>query len=749
VTLEIAPVLGPIGSLTDQACSYAELGFEVFPANPRDKTPLTSQLSATTDLDTIEAWWSEWPEALIGHRISPLHLLLDVDPRHNGMSTWRALKAEMPVFTTRTHRSGRGDGGGHIWFQRPGEHVSVAKLDAWAQERGHGHAITDDDGNELRWSAGIDLLRHEHRYTILPPSLHPETRQPYQWTPGKGFTLEPAPMPQLLCDLLVRAEGDLLAASGGRLAARDLDVVHSIADWFCATFTWRRLLQHHDWILISGNGDSDGSRWRHPEASAPHSATINHGCLFVYSPNTPFEPTAPGDVHGYTLFRAYAALEHQGQLDEAGRAARKLKDSTSSLELVAPTPAGNGTATSPNGNRPGRRVDLTWAATIDPKRVKWCWNERIALGTIALLAGPEGLGKSTVGYWLAARVSRGELPGEHFGTPKVVLVCATEDSWAHTIVPRLMAAGADLSRVARIEVHTEEELTIPLSLPVDLVELDHVATEVGAALLLLDPLMSRLDAGLDTHRDGEVRRALEPLASIADGTGMSILGLIHHNKSGSSDPLQLVMASKAFTAVARSVQTVIKDPDDETGLRRMFGTVKNNLGRGDLPTLPFVIESWSYDTDDGPGSTGKIVWGEEVAETIADALARSFQDPEQRTALDEAAAWLNEYMILHGPKVFSGDAKSAGRAAGHSQRTVERAPRKLGLDIVKEGFPARVYWVRSPGPSNGHPVTVIGGAEEDRSFDPEESEPWCRFGAGTALCLNGDDCPNPNHRRSS
>lgn len=332
MTIEIAPVLGPIGSLADQACSYAELGMEIFPANQRDKTPLTSQLSATTDLDTIEAWWSQWPEALIGHRISPLHLLLDVDPRHNGMSTWKALKAEMGTFTTRTHRSGRGDGGGHIWFQRPSEHIGVARLDAWAQEHNVGHAITDNDGNELRWSAGIDLLQHDHRYTILPPSLHPETRQPYQWTRGKGFTLEPAPMPQLLCDLLVRDESPPQAHT----TPRDLDVVHSIADWFCVTFTWRRLLEHHDWVLISGDGDSDGSRWRHPEASAPHSATITHGCLFVYSPNTPFEPTAPGDVHGYTLFRAYATLEHQGQLDAAGRAARKLKDSTSSLKLVAP-----------------------------------------------------------------------------------------------------------------------------------------------------------------------------------------------------------------------------------------------------------------------------------------------------------------------------------------------------------------------------------------------------------------------------
>ena len=104
-------MLGPIGSLVDHACGYASLGLEIFPANPVDKTPLISQYQATCDLDTIEAWWQRWPAALVAHRVSALHVVLDIDPRHNGDATWVALKArtEMPV--TRAHLSGRGDGG--------------------------------------------------------------------------------------------------------------------------------------------------------------------------------------------------------------------------------------------------------------------------------------------------------------------------------------------------------------------------------------------------------------------------------------------------------------------------------------------------------------------------------------------------------------------------------------------------------------------------------------------------------------
>ena len=53
------------------------------------------------------------------------------------------------------------------------------------------------------------------------------------------------------------------------------------------------------------------------------SATVRHGCLFVYSTNTPLDITEAGDAHGYTRFRAYAVLDHGGDLSAAARALRE------------------------------------------------------------------------------------------------------------------------------------------------------------------------------------------------------------------------------------------------------------------------------------------------------------------------------------------------------------------------------------------------------------------------------------------
>ena len=79
--------------------------------------------------------------------------------------------------------------------------------------------------------------------------------------------------------------------------------------------------------------------------------------------------------------------------------------------------------------------------------MRWLWTDRLALGTLALLAGREGLGKSILAYTVAAMITRGMLPGEHIGTPRAVLIAAIEDSWSRTIVPRLIAADADLDLV--------------------------------------------------------------------------------------------------------------------------------------------------------------------------------------------------------------------------------------------------------------------------------------------------------------
>lgn len=343
---------------------------------------------------------------------------------------------------------------------------------------------------------------------------------------------------------------------------------------------------------------------------------------------------------------------------------------------------------------PARHMVVTPASSIRPRPVHWLWSQRIALGTMALLGGREGVGKSTVGYTIAADITRGRLEGRYTGVPKSVLVAATEDSWEHTIVPRLMAAGADLDRVFRTEVvKVDTGVYIGLQLPRDLGTLGEAVTKTDSVLVLLDPLMSRLDSQLDSHKDSEVRIALEPLVRMADETGAAVLGLIHVNKSTSTDPLTTLMASRAFAAVARSVLFVMTDPDDDTEQIRLLGQPKNNLGRTDLPTLTFSIDSAKVlDTDDGEVWTGRLNWIGEREVSIREALESASETSDARSATGEAAEWLRDHLTSLGGTDDSASIKAAGARAGHALSTLKRARTRIKVKAESCGFPRRTFW---------------------------------------------------------
>ena len=340
---------------------------------------------------------------------------------------------------------------------------------------------------------------------------------------------------------------------------------------------------------------------------------------------------------------------------------------------------------------PERQIRLTPASAIIPRPVRWLWDDRVALGTLCLLAGREGIGKSTVAFTIASQITRGQLKGVYFGEPRAVIVAATEDSWSHTIVPRLIGAGADLDLVFRCDVTVMDGLETSLVLPSDLAELEQNVLKVNAAVILLDPLMSRLSAKFDSHKDAEVRLALEPLVALADRCHAAIMGLIHVNKSAGHDALNLLMGSRAFGAVARSVLFAMASPEAED--IKLLGQPKNNLGRSDLPTLTYRIDGVKVaDHPEGEIWTGKVEWIGQTDLSITEALAASGEDPDSRNATKEAVEWLDDYLKSVGGCAASGAVKDNGKAVGHSVRTLDRARKQLKITVESSGFPRQTFW---------------------------------------------------------
>jgi integrase len=222
-----------------------------------------------------------------------------------------------------------------------------------------------------------------------------------------------------------------------------------------------------------------------------------------------------------------------------------------------------------------RTVKFTKASSIIAACVDWLWHLRVPVGMFGLLGCREGIGKSLTLIDMTAQITRGRLKGKYIGKPRNVMISASEDSWSHIIVPRLMAAGADLDRVERVEIETVVGLA-ELSLPKDLDGLKQNlisrADDDQVVLFIMDPLLSTLEGRLDTHKDAQVRTPLHPLVALADETGMSIIGIIHVNKSQGTDPLNTLMGSRAFSAVSRFVLFAIEDPQDES--KTLLGQVE-------------------------------------------------------------------------------------------------------------------------------------------------------------------------------
>lgn len=649
-------------------------------------------------------WAEQRPDGNVGLRLAENLLGIDVDG-YDGKAGSRTLArleqqlGELPATWISTSRT---DGSGIRFFLVP-----VGR--SWPGVIKAQH----DDGTNTE---GIETVHKGHRYAVCWPSVHPEGRQ-YVWLDPSGKSADGPPKAEELPELpaawlqyLDRGEeskvskADLTAdqtrqwlgslddhepcqrmrAERARVAeALSQDSRHDAARTLTGLLI-RLGEKGHRGVpsalavarsafldRVTGPGQERGEG----EALSEWARMVDGGVRLVLG-----DPSFPPST-SCSCPADYLSVDG-GIVDTAtGEVTGPVDDLPQVSEQPAPqvTPA------------PLRRLKVTRASEMQVRPVHWFWKDRLPIGSLALIAGREGIGKSTVSYQLAADVTRGKLEGRYLDQPRSVVIAATEDSWEHTIVPRLMGAGADLARVLRVDVITSDGYDSTLSMPRDLPALEQLVMQEEVALILLDPLMSRLDSKLDTHKDAEVRQALEPLTALADRTGSAILGLIHVNKSQSADPLTLIMGSKAFPAVARAVLFVMKDPEDDS--LRLLGQEKNNLGRDDLPTLTFRIESAHVaDTPEGPVTTARVAWQGESSQSISEAL-QSAGEGEARSATNEAGEWLLDYLSSQGGEADSADIKREGAKRGHSQDALKRARTRLKVKSESYGFPRQTKWV--------------------------------------------------------
>ncbi|MCE3555137.1 AAA family ATPase [Pseudonocardia sp. RS11V-5] len=328
------------------------------------------------------------------------------------------------------------------------------------------------------------------------------------------------------------------------------------------------------------------------------------------------------------------------------------------------------------GGRAGRQRCLrrTPASAVTMRRLRWLWSHRIVLGGLTLLAGREGLGKSTVAVDLVAQVTRGELAGEFRGEPKYVIYVNSEDARDSTIVPRLAAAGADLNRVVFLDAVTPSDDESPLVLPHDTKLLTEEIEELGAALVVLDAATSVLDSALDGDRDRQMRRGLEPISKLAADTGAAVVGIVHFGKRESADTGKLILGSIAWSQVARSVLAVARDEDTH---QLVISSTKANLAPGDAPSLAVTLVPAAVDTPDGTTQVARVQWHGETTQRAEELLAAG-PEGDDRSLIAEAVTWLLGYLAdeKRAGSAGAGEILRAAKADGFNERLLQRARKR-------------------------------------------------------------------------
>lgn len=348
---------------------------------------------------------------------------------------------------------------------------------------------------------------------------------------------------------------------------------------------------------------------------------------------------------------------------------------------------------------------LTKASEVQPEPVRWAWEGRAALGALNFTVGEPKLGKSTLALEIIARLSRGQLAGDLYGTPAVAIVASAEDSRSRTIVPRLCAAGADLERVIFVEVR-RDGLLGDLAFPEDIEALERAAVKSKAATILVDPLMAHIGATIDSHRDHHVRRALAPLARLADSTGAAVLAIGHLNKGPTAHLFAAIGGSIGLSAAARSILLVTRDPDEEEeGPSRVIVHAACNLAP-EATTLRFAVEAREIvGSAEEPIKTSGIAWHGEAAKIgVRDVLT---EDPDADPGKIAEAIEFLRVELADGPV----EAKLVYKGAGAlliADRTLREAKSRLRVQGRKDGFERGWVWAL-PDPK--------GPDSESRPFD--------------------------------
>jgi hypothetical protein len=355
---------------------------------------------------------------------------------------------------------------------------------------------------------------------------------------------------------------------------------------------------------------------------------------------------------------------------------------------------------------------------VKSEEVQWLWERRIPLGKLTLLEGDPDWGKSAITMDLAARVTTSRPmphdtidhvepldalePLDHLGG---VVILNAEDGLGDTIRPRLEAAGADLTKVLALPPMKDDNI---VSIPDDISLIEKAIERVSAVVLIIDPLSAFMRG--DPNKDSDVRKALTPLAKMAEHKDVAVLVVRHFNKNIDTRALYRGGGSIGIMGAAQSALAVAPHPNDDE--LRVLVPQKANLSK--------KAQSLAYTIVTAENGAARIEW-KGIVNLTADELLTADKSEEARAKL-----WITD-KLKDGP-VLSSEIEAAADKAGISESTLKRAKKTLPVKSKKDGPNGEWRWHLVQRVQEGQE------GQESQEYCDTESDCECE-GRGCLECL--------------
>lgn len=408
--------------------------------------------------------------------------------------------------------------------------------------------------------------------------------------------------------------------------------------------------------------------------------------LFVFSTHAePFETYVKEKHNSYNKITAYALLNHNGDFTSAIKALRDQGYGTQPIE------------DKPTESKKIDKNSMSYVCMndVEEQQIEWVWPEKIARGELCIIAGEPGASKTMVAADLAARVSVGNtvpLGDEPMCKGNVVFLTSENDP-AKVLRPRLVAAGADLSKVFLISSSLTEvddrgkSKKKHVALAEDAEKIGKIMGEIDdVVLLIIDPI-SEYMGKKDANNNADVRDMLATLTDHVRSHNVAILAIAHFNKKTDvTSASSRINGSIGFAGAARTafaVGKVVKDEEEDDGIEeKYFSMVKNNLS-ADKGGYIYTVESYNYYKDGKQIKTARIEWSRLMDEEADAMLAKASGRGRPPAASNKCKEWLESYLMSRPDGVKRHDVINDGARFGFSPATIDRV--KESLLITKDG----------------------------------------------------------------